>query len=215
MDDLLTTYLGILPQTSEETVLRLLIETGARAVGADEGSLLVLDEEAKELAFLMTLGSEEAEAALKGQRVPLGKGITGLAASTLEVQIGAPTFKDIKQTESDTSEGEPEAVMAAPMLVAEQLIGVITAVSFEQGKRFTSADADLYARFAGIAALVVDQNRRLAGHKSKAMGATGAQEADILDALSRIIARRPETLEQLAAILTAFEAVALAGGHEA
>lgn len=210
---LLADYLGILPRTSEETVLRLLIETGARAVGADEGSLLALDEEAGELCFLMTLGSEASEDALEGQRVPLGKGITGLAASTLEVQIGAPTFKDIKQTEARSGDSGPEAVMAAPMLLNDQLLGVITAVSFTDGKRFTSKDAELYARFAAIAALVVDQNRRLAATPGapKSMGASGRLEQEIMGRLTRIITARPDALEHLAAVLKAFEALAAGG----
>ena len=75
-------YLGILPQTSEAEILRLLIQTGAQIVDAEEGSLLVVDEESDDLRFAMTVGSEESEAKLLGQRVPLGKGITGLAATT-------------------------------------------------------------------------------------------------------------------------------------
>ena len=58
-----------------------------------QGSLLVLDEKKKELVFAMTIGSRSSEMTLIGQRVPLGKGITGLAAQMREVQIGAPTFK--------------------------------------------------------------------------------------------------------------------------
>jgi hypothetical protein len=33
---------------------------------------------------------------MMGQRVPLGMGITGLAAVTREVQVGAPTYRDIQ-----------------------------------------------------------------------------------------------------------------------
>lgn len=41
----------------------------------------------------MTIGNRSSEMTLIGQRVPLGKGITGLAAQMREVQIGAPAFK--------------------------------------------------------------------------------------------------------------------------
>ena len=65
----------------------------------NDGSSVIPDENLGELRFIATVGNEESEKALKGQRVPLGSGITGLAAATREVHVGAPTFKDIHQTE--------------------------------------------------------------------------------------------------------------------
>src|SRR5262245_49777090 len=131
----LSRYLAILPQTSEEKILRLLIQLGVNITNADEGSLLVLDEAAKELVFAATLGSKESEYVLTRQRVAIGKGITRLAALTREVQIGAPTFKDIRQRES-VGDGGPSAVLAAPMLVDDSVIGVLTAISFKPDFRF-------------------------------------------------------------------------------
>jgi GAF domain-containing protein len=218
---LLGDYLGILPETPEAEVLRLLIQTGAQIVGAEEGSLLVLDEDTNDLRFAMTVGSEESEQKLLGQRVPLGKGITGLAASTHEVQIGAPTFMNVQQTEQRG--GGPEAVLAAPMLIGDTLIGVITAVSFKKGKRFTSNDALLYGRFASIAGVVVDQRRRLAaGTKAacdesgtpKVFGEAGRREQQILASIARIIKGRPHALEHLAQVLTAVEAMLIPQDEE-
>jgi len=216
---LLSDYLGIQPQTTEAAVLRLLIETGANVVGAEEGSLLVLDEGADVLRFVMTVGSEESEKALIGQKVPLGQGITGLAASTHEVQIGAPTFKDIKQSEKrGGKEGAPEAVLAAPMLIGDALVGVITAVSFVTGKRFVSKDAKLYGQFASIAGVVVDQRRRLTA-REKAAGADVAEpmafgederiEQKIIAAISRIAGQRPAALAQVADVVSAIESIIL------
>jgi GAF domain-containing protein len=198
-----------------------LIETGVQSVGAEEGSLLVLDEETDELRFAMTVGSEEAEKNLLGQRVPLGKGITGLAASTHEVQIGAPTFKDVKQLEQRSA--GPEAVIAAPMLIGDNLVGVITAVSFKKGKRFTSKDALLLARFASIAAIVVDQRRRLklqavAGgeeEEAKVFGERGRLENDIRACVTRLMGAMPEvSLPRLARLLAEMESMLLEKGEE-
>ena len=58
--------------------------------------LLVLDrnqEPPRELVFAMTVGSGGSEDTLAGQRVPVGEGLTGLAALTHEVQIGVPTIQ--------------------------------------------------------------------------------------------------------------------------
>ncbi len=152
----LATYLAIAPKSPEELVLRLLIELGAQVVNATEGSLLVYDPTANDLVFAMTVGGADT---LVGQRVPLDKGLTGLAAATREVQIGAPTFMGVKQGEGH--QAGPSGVIAAPMLVADELVGVITAVTFEQGKRFSSKDGELYGRLAAVAGVVVQQRRQL------------------------------------------------------
>jgi hypothetical protein len=47
------------------------------------------------------------------------------------------------------------------MLARDDLVGVITAVSFESGRRFTPEHALLYGRAAAVAGLLLDQGRRL------------------------------------------------------
>jgi hypothetical protein len=193
----LQTYLAITPQSDEANVLRLLIELGIQVAGATEGSLLVHDRTANDLVFAMTVGGRDV---LIGQRVPMSQGLTGLAAATREVQIGAPTF-DIKQAEQ--RQDGPSAVIAAPMLVADELVGVITAVSFDREKRFSAADGDLYARLATVAALVVQQRRVLdAGQGVKA----GDRDEDrVVAAVGRIARARPSALRHVATLLDGVE----------
>ncbi len=196
----LDTYLGIARESPEEKVLTLLIELGAQFVGAQEGSLLVVDEATQELVFAMTVGRGLAAQILVGQRVPLGQGLVGLAAQTHEVQIGAPTFHMEPEQEQRPEEGAPKAVIAAPLLVNDNLIGVITAVSFQEDKRFSSADALLYARLATVAALVIDQRRRLAALKAlsaggEVAGPVGEEERlnlKIVALVSRLVQAQPD-----------------------
>ena len=75
---ILQTYLGISSRTTEEAILRLLVDLGRQYADAEEGSLLVLDRKANELVFAMTSGSRQSEKVLLGQRVPVGRGLTGL-----------------------------------------------------------------------------------------------------------------------------------------
>jgi len=202
IESLLQRYLSIPPQSTTENTLRLLIRMGLLVSDADEGSLLVLDREAGDLRFAMTIGPLDAEAALLGQRVPLGKGITGLAAATLEVQIGAPTYKDIHQSEQ-LGGGEPNAVMAAPMLAGDELIGVLTAVSFRADKRFATQDGRLFGGFAAIAGVVVDQAQRLA--RAAQPGASDGAEAMIASAVARILQARPDDAGVVVALLASIE----------
>jgi transcriptional regulator with GAF, ATPase, and Fis domain len=211
--DLMERYLGVLPRTGEDEVLRLIIETGARAVGADEGSLLIFDADTNELVFIMTYGGSEE--VLIGQRLPIGQGITGLAAATGEVQIGAPKFKDIKQSEAI---GTIQAVIAAPMQLGDKLIGVITAVSTKPEKRFTMADGQLYACLATVAALVVHQldriraleGRSAPGGEPAALAADPAQQ-EVMDRIARLLQRDPQVVRQVATMLGAIEAMTPGG----
>ena len=211
----LATYLGVSGSSQEGMILRLLIELGAQVVGAQEGSLLVLDEKRQELVFAMTIGSTSSETALIGQRVPLGKGITGLAAQTHEVQIGAPTFRTRQAKGHSTAANQPQAVLAAPMLIADRLIGVLTAVSFAPDKRFASADALLYGRIAAVAGVVVDQSRRLnilatiqSGRRPRrSLNQTERLEHDIVHAITRLTSCKPHAKPQLARLLAALAAL--------
>jgi GAF domain-containing protein len=205
----LDTYLGIASNSQEGAVLRLLIELGAQFVGAEEGSLLVLDEKQQELVFAMTVGNASSEKALTGQRVPLGKGITGLAAQTHEVQIGAPTFKTGQARRGKAGKADqPQAVLAAPMLIADRLIGVLTVISFDREKRFTGSDALLYGRLAAVAGVVVDQSRRLSsaaalsqGRSFKARSREERLESDIMEAVTRLTQTKPQAKARIAELL--------------
>jgi GAF domain-containing protein len=204
-------HFGIVEESREGRLLRLLLETVVQAVGGDEGSLLVHEPEAGDLRFAMTVGDRDSEQKLLGQHVPLGQGITGLAAATFEVQTGAPTFHNVQQTEGKSS--GPEAVIAAPMVSDDQLLGVVTSVSFKAGKRFNGDDARLCGKLATIAAVLIEQHRKLATAEksvSTAAGAVDPEAAVRLDeigrALQRIAARQPSALMQIAALVSSIEA---------
>lgn len=196
----LLALLAIEPASAEERVLRVLIELGAQVVDASEGSLLVYDQEKNDLVFAMTVGGPNI---LIGQRLALGQGLTGLAAATREVQIGAPTFQGVQQV----SKG-PDAVIAAPMLVGDELIGVITAVSFVSGKRFSGRDGDLYGRLAAVAGVVVDQRRRLNAAAGKVnQQAENSVEHGVAASIARIAKQRPDALTRLATIVSEVESL--------
>jgi hypothetical protein len=195
--------------------MRRVLALAVASIEADEGSFLALDENLGELCFVATVGNEESEKALKGQRVPLGSGITGLAAATREVHVGAPTFKDIHQTER-LSAG-PEAVVAAPLLAGDRVLGVMTGVSFQPARRFGQREVALYGEHAAVMAALLEQGQRLESisglQSSASVGAPGAANLDreIVARLARLIAGRPEALGAAARLLEAIEGLVSLG----
>jgi transcriptional regulator with GAF, ATPase, and Fis domain len=184
----LTTYLGIAAEGEESRALRMLIELGVQVVGGDEGSLLLYDEARGDLVFAMTTAPEEQAATLLGKRLQLGTGLTGLAAATQEVQIGTPSYEFPEADGGAGSSTPVQHVLAAPLLIDDKMIGVITAVTFDAERRFGTDDAKLYATAAAIASLVVEQHGRIeAFHALSEKGVAGLADVKANPALAAII----------------------------
>ena len=139
--------------------LKTLVRLGLTAIGANQGALLVMDEGRKVLrfAFLVSRNGLERHGRafdrLVGQEVPLGEGITGLAASERKAQYAR--IADNGKFHRVSGDGEPSAVLAVPMLCEGGLYGAMTAISFDRDRAFAEEDAQLYGQYADVAAHVV------------------------------------------------------------
>lgn len=200
-----------------------IIGVGLRILGADEGSLLVAEPDGKSLRFAMVAKPDGTPsggkgAAIIGESVPIGEGVTGMAALTRDVQTASEalgsgiTFRRVR------GDGSPTAVLAAPMLLGDSLVGVITAVSFDRRKAFSIEQTRTYGMLANIAATVVEQQRTLERIASRtgarsgktapvanvANGPESDEEAVVRMALA-IARKNPRRLGALKAILAALE----------
>ena len=157
----------------------LLIQTGLRLLQADEGSLLVYRKEHGDLQFVSTIG-ESASVSLEGQTVPIGRGITGMAAMTCEIQTATrASGSDFFNVADD---GSPNSVIAAPSLIDDELIGVITAVSFKRDKRFSTEDCRNFSLLASLGGIIITQEQQLASYASRKMKNLTEQSAQELKA---------------------------------
>src|SRR5262249_31191835 len=129
------------------------------------------------------------------------------AAATREVQIGSPIYRDLKQSERADG-AAPEAVIAAPMVIDDRLIGVITGVNFTKGFRVDSHMGRMFGGIAGIAAGLVDQEQRLAA-LTDALATRGAGQLDIANRLASLGQQRPEAMADVITIMQLIEKLAL------
>ena len=150
------------PDRIRET-FELIIRLGLVIMGADEGSLLILRKAEHDLQFAANVGSSSPDA-LIGKTVPLGKGVTGMAAMLGEVQTASRGIGNFFRVEND---GAPNSVIAAPVMLDDELIGVITAVSFAPGKEFSSRDCQVYSMLAQLGAIVISQEQKLSNYASE------------------------------------------------
>jgi GAF domain-containing protein len=208
----LSRYLGLLPATAEADALKQIVDLGVFAVNADGGALLVVEPETSNLLVAITTGSSPSQKKnLVGDRYPIGEGLAGLAALTQHVQVGAAVYRDAERTQRLSDDTESEIV--APMLLGDRTIGVLKAVTFVKGRLFTAREIDLFARFARIAALLVEQTRTIRASDGdlpnlEGLGDTARLEQQIISRLQRVVTDWPGALTPLVKILEGIDQIA-------
>ncbi len=180
----------------------LLIKTGLRMLQADEGSLLVYRKEHSDLQFVSTIGGS-SPTPLQGLTVPIGRGITGMAAMTCEIQTASRAsgsdFFDI------ADDGAPNSVIAAPILIDDELIGVITAVSFKRDKTFSTEDCQNFSLLASLGGIIITQEQQLASYASKKiknLTEQSAQELKAAELAVTLLRKHPHNSEAVLQTLT-------------
>ena len=200
--------LGALDDADVRRVLVQLIRLGLDIVGADQGSLLTVEPGGKDLRFVMVASREglrnagEMSESLIGQTLPIGEGVTGMAALTHDIQAESRTGSG--RIRSMRGDGSPNAVLAAPMLIGDELIGVITAVGFQRKKPFSTAECRSYGAFADVAAVVVDRQRRLDELASRGTGSRReSAECVLVRKLLELVRTSPRKAEAVDMMLDA------------
>jgi GAF domain-containing protein len=154
LNELTSTTRGL---TSDEQLLPLLEKTFVKALNmlnAPDGSLLVLDDETNELAFVLVRGTLAAN--LKGYRIPANEGIAGWV-----VEHGEPTMvRDARRdarfsnTIDDQFTFRTQSIAAAPLIGDRKVYGVLEALNQPGDAPFSDTDLallGLLCRFAGEA----------------------------------------------------------------
>lgn len=179
----LAAYLAFSGGLDEDALLRLIMEVGLGLVEGEEGSLLLTDWESRELVFQITIGAGDNAQVLKGQRFPLTQGLSGEVAMTGQAQASSPRYHGVRMETS-----EPSAVLAAPLTAGDEPpLGVITAVKFAEGARFSPEDIALYTRFGQVCAHLLRQRLREAHVRALLAGAA----PDTLDPALRSLEQSP------------------------
>lgn len=144
---------GINQRTDVYGLMNGILMAALQAVRAEEGSLLLLDEESKELVFVDVVGENREK--LMGTRMPADQGIVGKV-------IGQRTpllVEDVRQEphwyrQVDQMLGfETLSVLCVPVMDQGRVLGAIELVNKRDDAAFDEEDQDilsLVARLAGI-----------------------------------------------------------------
>ncbi len=142
-----------------EPLLQNILDSAVQILDCEAGSLFMVDEDTRELIFTVTVGPSASD--LVGQRLPPGAGIVGKAAETRAPVIENNARKSEGWAgETDEQTGFlTEALIAVPLQVKENVLGVIEMVNKKNGLPFTEEDKDLLTAFAGQASVAVENAR--------------------------------------------------------
>ena len=134
-----------------EEVLRLTLEWSTRVMDAEAGSVILLDKKSDELVIKVATGPKGQET--QGKRFRKGEGIAGWVAETGEPRI----VPDVHQNERwfdgiDRTTGfRTHSILAVPLRVKEEIIGVLEVLNKRDGWCFDEEDLRLFTAFADLA----------------------------------------------------------------
>jgi GAF domain-containing protein len=160
------------PKAEIMPLLDRILANGMSVTNAQDGSLLVVDDETSELVFVLARG-QVAPTSLIGQRIPSGRGIAGWVA-----QKGQPTIVNNARGDirfypgiDDAFKFHTNSVLAVPIVGKGRTLGVIEVLNKHSGRIFDPADQallTLLCRFAGdVLYTMLQQEEQSAPAKSE------------------------------------------------
>lgn len=150
-----------------ETIPRIVLNKVVQVIGAEAGSILMLDDDTRDLSFLAAVGPGAAD--LIGVSVPAGHGIAGWIAETGESALVLDTTDDPRfYTEIDDQTGmTTRSIIAVPLKLKRRIIGVLEVINKFSGQ-FDEEDLSLLESLAQWAAVTIDNARLHSGMQARA-----------------------------------------------
>ncbi len=145
-----------------EYVPTLIVERAPVLLDAEEGSLLLLDDDTGELIFSYAAGPAGQQ--LLGQRLPAGKGIAGFVASTGQAAIVNNAGADGRfygALDGDTG-FNTRSILAVPLRGLDGVRGVIEVLNRRDDAPFTDEDRALLEALADQAMIALENARKFA-----------------------------------------------------
>jgi len=149
----------LLNSTLDQNLVRkMAMEAITRLMHAEVGSLLLVDDENKELYFEVALGDKGER--VKEIRLKIGEGIAGWVAEHGKSLLLQDVRKDPRFYKSADQKTEfvTRDMVCVPVKVKDKVIGVLQAINRAEGV-FTEDDVELFQLFSNQVAIALDNAR--------------------------------------------------------
>ena len=155
-------YLAAQDIGSEDDLMRLLdgiLRHAMRLAKANDGSVMMLDEDTGELVFAVVHG--DIEGALRGYRIRADTGIAGWVAAERQPVIANNARQDRRFSDQvDESFGfVTRSLVCVPMVARARLVGVIEVLNKQNDAPFSDADVNLLLILGNVAATALETIR--------------------------------------------------------
>lgn len=150
----------ISPETNVYNLINNILSLAVDAVAAEEGALMLLDEETRELVFVEALGNRRDT--LLHHRMPGDTGIPGWVVSNRKARLAEEARQDpLFSSSVDQLTGvQSKTVICVPLMDGDRSIGAIEVVNTPSGRPFMEADRDilqLVGRLASVAIVLAER----------------------------------------------------------
>ncbi len=141
-------------------LLRLILATVSRLMGADTSSLLLIDAETDDLVYWVP--EAPAGSRLKEIRLKAGEGVAGWVVKERQPILVNDAKHDprVQVTVNRLGVMAPESLLAVPLRDRDRIIGAIEVLNAGDQKNFTQQDMGLLTAFAAHASIAL-RNARL------------------------------------------------------
>ncbi|MFI0777009.1 GAF domain-containing protein [Streptomyces sp. NPDC021212] len=192
------------PEAEHRLLLQSVVETARAIFEAQASSIFLLDEADGALVFEAVSGKGEGD--LVGRRFPAGRGVAGWVLQSRQ-PIEVDDVDEDERFARDLAESTdyvPRALMAAPLLHGDEVLGVLEVLDRSREVRTTLAAMDLLALFsaqASVALRLVRHGRRTHPTEGGPGGAYDAGVDGLVRALAALRGERREAGRRLAGAL--------------
>jgi signal transduction protein with GAF and PtsI domain len=149
----------VVSSTKEDNVsLKNLLTLASSMVNAEASSILLYDEKADNLYFEEAIGEKSEE--LKQFTVKPNEGIAGYCFTTGETLAVSDVMQDprFKKEIAEKLQLKQKALLAAPLIYRQDVIGVMEAVNKRDGGTFSGQDVEMFSVLANFAASFIYKN---------------------------------------------------------
>jgi GAF domain-containing protein len=145
------------PSANVIPLLDDLLASALAVVGAEDGSLLLVDEDTDELVFAVVQGAMRAQ--LTGYRIPRSQGIAGWVAENRRPVTARDVRTDprFSPTVDERFEFLTRSMACVALVDGEKVLGVIEALNKSSNQEFTDTDRDLLTVVAQLATVALQR----------------------------------------------------------
>jgi len=138
-----------------DALLKKIGSAAEKLTGTAASSIMLVDDDGKNLYFKAAGG--EKGALISKLKVPIGEGIAGWVAANRELLVVQDVKKDPRFTgKVDKSSGfETKSILCVPMILNNELIGVVEVLNKRDGTSFTESDKIMLTGLANFVATAI------------------------------------------------------------